>query len=334
MTGNIPGNRLRQIGSIDIFKFIMSLFVILLHVPSILYGDTIAVYPSAVQMILAFAVPYFFISSGFLTARKMATFESEKEKDRYLRNRIISVFKIFIIWAVIYLPLGMISLGDISIHDKIFITLKEMITRGHPHLSWPLWYLYSLGLTLFFIYILRRVKGGIFILLICYLIISFIVYLSDFSHNLWIQRIGYYCENPFGGGGPITIGFLTYSYSKYLKSNLMGFFLILLSICLFYLGLPYFQYVGGLGLFIISLEITMSERRKSMYNWARIVSMWNYYIHMYVLVFVQVLFALWDFNLGLVSACLVCLCAVVIVSNILYGLGNIPYLSKIKMLLS
>ena len=333
MVNKITDRKLRQIGSIDIFKFIMSLFVILLHVPPVLYDASLSVYPSWLQMIFAFAVPYFFISSGFLTARKMKSFDSDEEKDRYLRNRIIAVFKIFIIWTLIYIPLSMISLGDISVLEKIFITAKEIITRGHPHLSWPLWYLYSLLLTLIFVYLLRRCRIGILILLIFYLFTSFIVYLTEFSGNIWIQRIGFYFENPFGGGLPIIIGFITCDYPAYFKTYLSIIFLILLSICLFYLEMPYFQVAGGLGLFALSLRIKLSDRRKAMYNWARTVSMWNYYIHMYILVLVQSLFSLLDFSLGLVAGCLICMCTVVFASNILYYLGNLPYLSRIKLLL-
>lgn len=333
METKITIDRSRQIGSIDIFKFIMSLFVILLHVPSVIYDDTLSVYPSGIQMIFAFAVPYFFISSGFLTARKLRSFNSEEEKDRYLRNRIRDILKVFVIWIVIYLPLSMISLGDISIQEKIFITAKEIITRGHPHLSWPLWYLYSLILTLTFIYALRRLRNAIFILLTFYLITSFIVYLSEFSSNIWIQRIGFYCENPFGGGLPIIVGFLTYHYLSFFKTYLPVVFLILLSVWLFYFDMPYFQCIGGLGLFVVSLKIKLSERKKALYNWARTVSMWNYYIHMYILVLVQSLFSLLDFRLGLAAGCLICLITVVFASNILYNLGNITSFSKINLLL-
>lgn len=312
----------------------MSLFVILLHVPSVLYDDALSVYPSCLQMILAFAVPYFFISSGFLTARKLRSFNSEMEKDRYLRNRIIEVFKVFVIWIVIYLPLSIVSLGDdVSIQEKIFTTAKDIITRGHSHLSWPLWYLYSLIITFIFIYVLRRRRNAIFILLTFYLVTSFIVYLSAFTPNIWIQRIGFYFENPFGGGLPIIIGFITCDYPAYFKIYLSIIFLILLSICLFYLEMPYFQVAGGLGLFALSLRIKLSDRRKALYNWARTVSMWNYYIHMYILVLVQSLFSLLDFSLGLVAGCLICMCMVVFASNILYYLGNLPYLSRIKLLL-
>ena len=85
---------------LDVIKYIMALFVVGIHC---LQFNVQAV-PLWVYFFLRWAVPIFFITSGYLLERKTQTKSIDKANiiyEQFLRKSV----KRYLIWTVIYLPI-------------------------------------------------------------------------------------------------------------------------------------------------------------------------------------------------------------------------------------
>lgn len=83
--------------NIDILKYIMSLFIIMIHIG---YSHD---YP-----IIRVAVPVFFIISSYLFFSKINKV-GEKEWSQILINFIIRAFKLYIFWFIVLLPVTIVE---------------------------------------------------------------------------------------------------------------------------------------------------------------------------------------------------------------------------------
>ena len=126
----------------DIFKVFMSFLVVAIHViPVPKDGQFIN---SLIQSILDCAVPYFFLVSGFLLAKKMDRYPENKEK--VIVDFIKSSIKLYLIWTFIYLPItlaGLVINDELNIKSGLFV-IKNIVFKGENFFSWPLWYLLTL----------------------------------------------------------------------------------------------------------------------------------------------------------------------------------------------
>lgn len=91
----------RYYNGIDIIKFIMAIFIVILHAKPLLeisyWGNYALTYGLA-----RIAVPFFFIASGFLLFREMPLYNIDVKK---IKKYSYHIFKLYMIWTVIYLPL-------------------------------------------------------------------------------------------------------------------------------------------------------------------------------------------------------------------------------------
>ena len=85
----------RDIPGIDIFKFLMALAVVLDHFAAIFLPDENAI-PVAIRWAMKGPVPFFFITTGFLTYGIL----DDKEK---LLRRGLRLLRIWALWILIYL---------------------------------------------------------------------------------------------------------------------------------------------------------------------------------------------------------------------------------------
>lgn len=91
--------------ALDIAKFISALLVICIHTGPLLDVDQNANF-IVVQIIARIAVPFFFIVSGFLFFQKI---DFRREWNDYeniakLKHYVGRLFKIYVIWSILYLP--------------------------------------------------------------------------------------------------------------------------------------------------------------------------------------------------------------------------------------
>ena len=133
-------DRSRGLYAIDVMKYIMAFCVIAIHTTPLkdIDNDTISrMYEAAVSI----AVPFFFLSSGYLIGRKI---QNTKEFDDILVERQQrKIIKYYVIWTIVYLPLmilGFCKAGDGFVKSLVQF-IRNVFFQGENYYSWPLWYL-------------------------------------------------------------------------------------------------------------------------------------------------------------------------------------------------
>ena len=140
--------------SIDLYKLIMAFCVVAIHTcPLNNYKNEIvlAIYNSFVDI----AVPFFFLASGFLLANKFQYPFDSDNNIQYIRNYLLRIIKLYVMWSLIYLPLAIwhyIS-TQTNVIKSVLSYIRGFVFIGEHYNSWPLWYLlstiYALALIIF-----------------------------------------------------------------------------------------------------------------------------------------------------------------------------------------
>lgn len=158
---------------LDIVKFISAFLVIAIHTAPLLEISERANF-IFVQVIARIAVPFFFITSGFLFFRKvdMSREWNDYENIRYLKHYLFRIFRIYALWTIVYLPCNYLILqGDGGItFASILRYLRDVCFNGSYY---HLWFLPALMFAVFAVYMLHsrfRLKTIMIISLILYLI--------------------------------------------------------------------------------------------------------------------------------------------------------------------
>lgn len=127
---------------IDLFKFIMAIFVVAIHTQPLI-NCTNRILLKIYSSIVSCAVPYFFLSSGFLLAKKMSD-GFDKESDLkcitlFIRKNV----KLYVLWTLLYMPLtfyGYVVSGD-SFVFCVAHFFRGLFLTGTHYNSHMLWYL-------------------------------------------------------------------------------------------------------------------------------------------------------------------------------------------------
>lgn len=142
---------------IDIVKLLMAFCVVAIHTgPFRAYSGTwgYTVFTHITQL----AVPFFFLASGFLFARKLNDPFSAQSNLPAIGAFLRRFVRLYIIWSAVYLPL---ALADPAIDGQSvgFICanyLRKLIFRGEHYNSWHLWYLLSVIYVVLLLRLLTR----------------------------------------------------------------------------------------------------------------------------------------------------------------------------------
>lgn len=145
-----------QYKGIDIMKFIMALFVVVLHTHPLQTVNAVADFATA-DVIARVAVPFFFVASGFLLEKQMSTHHGETSGilKKYIRKLLI----LYCIWTVIYLPVIICSKiieSEESLAKCIFSAVRDFIFAGSYG---QLWYLPAVAVGVLLVYLLRKYLG-------------------------------------------------------------------------------------------------------------------------------------------------------------------------------
>ncbi|MGN1419421.1 MAG: acyltransferase family protein [Acutalibacteraceae bacterium] len=149
-------NKRENFNSIDLVKFIASIFVIGIHtqISSAIQPDF---FKNFVDSIFEFAVPFFFVSSGFL----LYQFSSSSENLTKRAGRTALKFaKIYLLLTALYLPLtviGYYTKGLSPIKAAVDFVLTFLFA-GENYYSWQLWYLLAAAVGMGLIYLLLKMK--------------------------------------------------------------------------------------------------------------------------------------------------------------------------------
>lgn len=327
MKGNTNLGRGYQ--GIDIAKLVMSFAVIAIHAPEFLWPDE-RTYPCLINWFIRLAVPFFFISSGFLVQKKLDSIEPPPKK--YLHTRSMKLFRIWSLWLLIYLPLAIWGMwhSTESLNEFFFEYIQNLILTGHSLYAHHLWFIYSLAIITWVWSLAAKNTIRLWILFGSFVVLSFGGWISKefvfpgrgclISLTTWM----------IGGGMPILGGALFYCNSKKLN-RIKGYFLTLCcvigSLVFFSLKFPFWPFLGGMALFTISYRIRPAWNLN--YLALRKESMWIYYLHIYVIMVAMIIVRQFHISLSR-SILFLCICG--IAWGISKGLTRLCTLPKFKFL--
>src|SRR5690606_23055977 len=134
---------------LDYFKIVAAVLVIAIHTGPLMsyseYADFLLT-----SILARLAVPFFFMVSGFLLFRKIAS-KPDEAKD-ILRSYAFRIGLIYIISTLLYVPLNLYA-GHYAEGISLFSLLSDLIFNGT---FYHLWYLPALFVGVYIVYFLTR----------------------------------------------------------------------------------------------------------------------------------------------------------------------------------
>lgn len=201
----------KQYYAIDVAKLIFALAVVAIHIDPMFEFKGTSVY-KMYQSFIYIAVPFFFITSGFLMAERIVMFEKKKDELYFLKNQIQKYVKIYLMWNIVYAPLAVWHYLHTKTVPKEIVrsVLLGLFWTGENWNSWILWYLLSSIYSLTYIFMMRKMQrsykeiffGGMIIALCA-------VFLVDYRHKLIICSgvLGLLLEKASNLGARVVTGF-------------------------------------------------------------------------------------------------------------------------------
>ena len=145
---------------IDLGKFIMAFAVVALHTHP-LEHCTNAHLLKVYSLFLDLAVPFFFLSSGYLLGIKLSCPWSSEDNTAVVHKYLIKILRMYLIWTLIYFPLALYYFisENIPFAKACLQYIRGFIFIGEQYNSWHLWYLLSTIYALIALIILLKAKG-------------------------------------------------------------------------------------------------------------------------------------------------------------------------------
>ena len=287
----------KQYNSLDLCKLLMAFCVVAQH--TLLFTDSLIcnIYYAIIRM----AVPFFFLTSGFLLAQKMEPPCTEQESQTMLRKFLAKICKMYFIWSFIYLPLAIYHyvMTDIGVFKSIIRYIRDFVFLGEHWNSWQLWYLLSMIYALFFIIVLSRIKCTRFFIVsvgfLSFLIGIGLTSLSRYYGDLpeCVQVLRQFSRTPIVGGicravsgmFYLPLGLLLFQ-AKIKKEIFLLMFFVALSFNVLDGGFIFKEILRiflSIGFFGMAKAVSLPDHPG--YLFARKMSIIIYLIHMYVFVF-------------------------------------------------
>lgn len=151
-----PENKRQNFNSIDLAKFIASIFVVCAHtqISSVIHIQPIK---ELFDTIFEASVPFFFVSSGFLLYHFSS---SDENLTKRAGKTALKFAKIYLLLTALYLPLtviGYYTKGLSPLNAAIDFVLTFLFA-GENYYSWQLWYLLAAAVGMVLIYLLLKMK--------------------------------------------------------------------------------------------------------------------------------------------------------------------------------
>lgn len=316
---------------IDIVKLVMSFAVIAIHAPEYLWADD-RIWPELFEWFIRLAVPFFFITSGYLIELKLES-KTTLEQKAYLHKRGCRIFKLWIYWSLIYLPLSVWGCwhDHNTVVQKIMMYFEDLFLCGHSLYAQPLWFLYSMAIIIM-IWMNLNNKKHLISLFIVFAVIQCLSYYGVFKFSNLLTKISIWV---LGGGLPMIGGALIRNLIRHfkIKSHLMFYMalmLIIMSVVMYYFSLPFWTFFGGTSLFLFAL--IFHPLFDLDYSAIHQCSMWIYYIHMYIIMIAMVVSRYFDLTFNRWFMLFVICCVTWIVAKILTTAGRYSSVSFITQL--
>lgn len=304
----------KQYKLLDLMKFVMAIVVVAIHTCPEMSLKSIAL-REMIEGVYSIAVPFFFMSSGFLLFRKMSI-----PLDRDGEIRILSYLKkigrLYLVWTTIYLPLTIYGfwMDGIPFFKSVMIFFRNILLVGENFMSWPLWYLLALIVAVGMIYVLLKLKlSKNWILAISTLMALMGVVLDYCNENAILQPISdmYFSVFVKTRNG-FFVGFLYVALGMLLshKENLSLPFLLsvgLLGAVGMIMGIPLSNALLVLAIFVFSVSLNFESINVEMAVKSRLMSSIVYFIHM---IWTALFILIVGIDKGIILFCLVLLTSI------------------------
>ncbi len=334
-----------KFNSIDISKFILAFFVVAIHTSPLSEVEN----PAIKNLFIAVtdcAVPFFFLSSGFLLANKAKTITLNMDFKKIIIKHLFKTIKLYSLWYVIYTPLSVYYYitTNLSFSYSFLHYLRGFLIFGENYNSWMLWYLLSTIYALLFMIFLLNHKASLKTIFICgtafFLLGLLITYFVNFSgplptHILFIQKI----VSTLMVNGRIFTGFLYIPLGfLFAETKLPNILSASLFICGLFINFIFNGFIGDIalvmfsvGLFSIVSQIPL--KNSPLYPILRNISTIIYFIHMYVwTLYYSLMYQKKTFGLdSFIVVCLVSTCFAIFIIWLKKPFG--VFASKIKSLI-
>ena len=290
---SVDATERKHYNGIDLFKFIMAILVVAVHVKPQSSFDNVITY-RAIDSLTACAVGFFFVAAGFLLGEKMTALPDHAGRRNAVKDYIFRMLKLYLIWTAIYLPLEIFAevyYYRFSVKDEILLILQRFIFIGEHFNSWILWYLLSSIYALLFVLLMLKLNVKESTLIVtCSLILLFSFFLDAVSNGGFDGTPADSILSPILrstiGNGRILRGFFFLPMGMYLSTKktslLAGTLVAVLGYALGFTGLfgevP-FMFLS-IGFFIVSRELRLKDG--VLWPALRKMSVAIYFTHLYV----------------------------------------------------
>lgn len=142
----------KNYNSIDLFKFICALLIIIAHANP--FDDYSKILSFGVRNIVCvIAVPFFFVASGFLCFRKVELLEGE-EKKNYIKKFLKRILLMYLLWSAIYFVF--VAINWINNGFTIYSVLEYVRDFFFEGSYQTIWFLPALFSATLIVYLLRK----------------------------------------------------------------------------------------------------------------------------------------------------------------------------------
>lgn len=134
--------------NLDIVRFLFAIVVLLVHMrPFLGYNDQLDL--AFNNMVGRVCVPIYFITTGYFCAKK------QKANPTYIKSYIKAMLPVYIVWSILYLPLGIEAISMMGIPQVAF-PAALLVAFLYIGTYYHLWYFPALFLALFVLDIWKK----------------------------------------------------------------------------------------------------------------------------------------------------------------------------------
>lgn len=275
---------------LDVMKFVMAIVVVAIHTrPEMSFSSLFVI--RLFESVYSIAVPFFFMASGFLLFRKISLPLNEDGEQR-IKSYLKRMCRLYLVWTIIYLPLTIYGfyIDGLSLVKAGSVFLRNVLLVGENYMSWPLWYLLALIVSVGIIYGLLKLKISMNVIVVCGIFMAlvgvgldycrenaFLQPITDFYFSFFLKtRNGFFVGFLFVALGMLCADCLRLSFGKTLLLLSVGILGMKLSIPLSYA-------LVTCAIFIFSISIKLNTVKSACFSRLRMISSVVYFIHMFAI---------------------------------------------------
>ncbi|MRX52394.1 acyltransferase family protein [Bacillus idriensis] len=202
--------------AIDFIKFFAIFAVVVIHTFPL--DSQIELF--ILDNLFRFAVPFFFVASGYLFGNKII---NTRESVEYFKRYVIKIIKIYVCWLIFYTiyDVLVIYLSDSNVLQKLMkyfdeFTMLNLFYFGKGTSGYQLWFLTSLIWSIIILYIIYRLKKINFLLTLSFILN--IIGLFGQSYSMFFKLPISTRDAVFFGLFYTTLGFFFALHSQKIKS--------------------------------------------------------------------------------------------------------------------